>query len=89
MSGKAKISPATGKALSKQQRQKIFKLINNGGSKKDIEMLYFSMTQNAMKEKTYKKLCKGAKKKKKACYEQKRAENETKLKVSLMFSSNL
>ena len=62
MSGRAKISPANGKLfLSEKQQHELFKLINDGGSKREIEIKYYSMTHKELKHNTYKQFRKDAK----------------------------
>ena len=50
--------------LKEKQKAEIFKLINDGGSKKEVEKLYFALTKTALMPNTLKKYRKDAKKKK-------------------------
>ena len=48
--------------LTENQKQQVFKLINDGGTKKDVEQKYFALTKQTLKQNTYKKYRKDAKK---------------------------
>ena len=50
--------------LKEKQKAEIFKLINDGGSKKEVEKLYFAQTKTALMPNTLEKYRKNAKKKK-------------------------
>ena len=47
--------------LTEKQKRELFKLINDGASKKDVDLKYFALTKKNLKLCTYKKYRRDAK----------------------------
>ena len=63
MTGYVKKTDGTGRiVLKERQKAEIFALINTGGTKQQVYKRYLSMTKTSMKENSYKKLRRAAKK---------------------------
>ena len=49
------MAPKTEKiVLTKKQKRRLFQLIKSGGSKREVEVLYFKMTNKNLKQNSYK-----------------------------------